>query len=477
MAFNSSSTWAGSVGSSSGWSLETSWWPSDSTSGRSTLASRDGGSLMVTSSSGPTIVTPSSSQLYSSSEIDSASLGQVVSSQSPQLSRLWSRSSSAVVPLSTLESSSASGVSSSSTSASESELSSVRSESSSSSGLERSSASSASSSWASRSSSSSPSSSSDSDTSVIDLSTSSSSSESVIPSTSVLEPQSTPFSSSSATSAWTSTSAPSYTVSQDSRSIYYIYTQLYHITGSTTTFDTGLPTTTARAKTVTSSFSVPTSTQTRGIQFYENWLDGGLGEASSPSSPTKNKIIGGVVGGVAGALLCGIVLWLMFFRRRKKTTKAPRGFTSKIGRRAGYPLPSQASDHDQEKVSPPATGSGQTALLSRIKSKAMAQISRNKGETDPRNDSGNPFQDEFNFQARRPPPIPPSRNITGIYASADPEVPVDHRFSYVSSLTDSSYISSTQGNYSSMSSSSIRLAPDAERNPSESARGFLREVI
>lgn len=162
----------------------------------------------------------------------------------------------------------------------------------------------------------------------------------------------------------------------------------------------------------------------------------------------------------------------MFFRRRKK---APREFTSKIGRRAGYPLPSQPLDHDQEKVAASAASNGQAALLSRIKS--MAQISKNKSETDPRNDTGNPFQDEFNFQDRRPPPIPPSRNVAGLQAPAIPEVPVDHRFSYVSSLTDSSYVSSSQGDFSSMSSTPIRLAPDNERDHSESAQGFLREVI
>ncbi|QLQ82040.1 hypothetical protein HG537_0G02940 [Torulaspora globosa] len=454
MAFNGSSTWIAGVGSS--------WW-SGSVNGRSRIRSGDVGSFTVSESVssssfssllGPSIVTPSSSQLYSSSETSSESLGQFISSESAELSSLWSRSSSVFVPLSTWESSSGSG----------SEFSFVWSQSSS---FDVSSVS-VTSSWISDTSL--LSSSFYSVSSSMDISTSLSSSQSVVSSTSVLEPQ--PISSSSAASTTsTSTPAPSYTVSQDSRSVYYIYTQLYHITGSTTTFDTGLPATTARRKTDTSSFSVPTSTQTRGIQFYENWLDGNLGEASGPSNPTKNKIIGGVVGGVAGALLCGIVLWLMFFRRRGKTKKAPRGFTSKIGRRAGYPLPSQPLDHDQEKVYPPATSNGQTALLSRIKNKAMAQISKNRSETDP-NDNGNPFQDEFNFQARRPPPIPPSRNTP-----ASQDVPVDHRFSYVSSLTDSSYISSTQGDFSSISSTSIRLATDGERNPSESAHGFLREVI
>lgn len=254
---------------------------------------------------------------------------------------------------------------------------------------------------------------------------------------------------------------------------------MYHITGSTTTFDTGLPTTTARAKTATSSFSVPTSTQTKSLQFYQNWLDGDLGESNGPSTPTKNKIIGGVVGGVGGAILCCIVIWFMFFRRRKEKTQATRGFTSEIGRRAGYPVPSQQAEHDQEKAVPPETNNGQTAFLSRIKNKAMAQMSKNKSEVGSHGDSGNPFQDEFNFQARQQPPIPPPRNIQGSHNSypAGHDVPIDNRFSYVSSMTDSSYISSAQGDYSSMSSTSIRLAPEGNRNPSETSYGFLREVI
>lgn len=273
----------------------------------------------------------------------------------------------------------------------------------------------------------------------------------------------------------TSASSPRYTVSSDSKSAFIIYTQQYYITGSSTTFETGLPTTTVRAKTATSSFSVPSTTQTRDLGFYQNWLNGSLGESGSPTTPAKNKIIGGVVGGVGGLLLCSIVIWLMFFRRRKNKAEPTVGFTYEIGRRAGYPSQSQSVDIDQEKTQP----TRQAPFLARIKNKAIAQISKNRNSV-PQNEESDPFQEEFDFRKRPQPPIPParSRHDTNQEVSTRPayDVPIDHRFSYVSSLTDSSYISSAQGDYSSLSSTSVRLPSDVP-NHSESSHGFLREVI
>lgn len=264
---------------------------------------------------------------------------------------------------------------------------------------------------------------------------------------------------------------PSYIISSSSKSEYIIYTQHYRITGSSTTFETGLPTTTVRAKTATSSFSVPTATQTRDLQFYQNWLSGSLDDSSSSTSPTRNKIIGGVVGGVGGLLICTIIVWFMFFRRRRSKAPSATGFTYEIGRRAGYPSQSQSIDLDQEKVLPAVQGS----FLSRMKNKAIARLSRGR-ETLEQPEDRDPFQDEFNFRERPQPAALPPRRQPEPTTRAAYDVPIDHRFSYVSSMTDSSYISSAQGDYSSLSSTSLRLPPDVA-NRSEGSHGFLREVI
>lgn len=266
--------------------------------------------------------------------------------------------------------------------------------------------------------------------------------------------------------------------------MYYIYTQMYEITGSTTTFNTGILSTVELAKSASTSFSVPQTTSTKDIQFYQNWLDGSLGNSGAQlQNATKNKIIGGVVGGVGGLIICSLILWLMFSRRKKnKDKEANTSFSSEIGRRVGYPLPSPSLDANEEKIITPDNSTG--AIFSKIKNKAKAfpQISRNVNDTgEDNNNDDNPFQNEFNFEARLPPPpVPPPRKTTMQYPIPGGEgtSQTDGRYSYVSSMSDSSFASSA-GDYSTMSSTSIRLGSEYNNynNAPGSSQGFLREVI
>lgn len=291
------------------------------------------------------------------------------------------------------------------------------------------------------------------------------------------------FSSSSSEQYSSSSSSDSgFSVSQNAQSVYYIYTQMYQITGSTTTFNTGILSTVELAKSASTSFSVPQTTSTKDIQFYQNWLNGNLGDSGAQSpNATKNKIIGGVVGGVGGLIICSLIIWLMFSRRRKnKDEQVNTSFSSEIGRRAGYPLPSPSPDANEEKIITQDNGTG--AIFSKIKNKAKAfpQMSRNVEDSREDNHDDNPFQNEFNFEARIPPPVPPPRKATMQYPIPGGEATsqTDGRYSYVSSMSDSSYVSSA-GDHSTMSSTSIRLGSEYNNNNNVpgSSQGFLREVI
>lgn len=99
--------------------------------------------------------------------------------------------------------------------------------------------------------------------------------------------------------------------------------------------------------------------------------------------------------------------------------------------------------------------------------------------------SENPFRDEFNFRRRPviPPPVPPPRkmhsNTQYPATSRSSNTPRDNRSSYVSSLGDSSFVSSLQGDYSTLSSGPIRLDPGNYNagNPEGPYGGFFREVV
>ncbi|CAI4049705.1 hypothetical protein SKDZ_14G1470 [Saccharomyces kudriavzevii ZP591] len=273
----------------------------------------------------------------------------------------------------------------------------------------------------------------------------------------------------------TSTSNPAYNMgpissSGDSKTIYYFYTQAYDITGSSTTFATGLPTTIALAKSAATSFLAPSSTITADMSFYQHWLDGSLDNNQNQGTSKSNTgtIVGSVVGGVGGILVCALVVWFILFKKRKakRAFKESDSFSHEIGRRTGFPTTAQAKEtslHAQE--SGAQQGSIENASTS------------------------NPFSNEFNFKARGVPPVPLPRNGMTINNFSqnmrNDAMNTENRFSYGSSFTYSSLGSSTQGGFSTLSSNSIRLghgldnnASNDGRNPSQNnSEGFLREII
>lgn len=316
------------------------------------------------------------------------------------------------------------------------------------------------------------------------VSGSSSLQQALTPSTS--STSSTLSTSSTSFSTWassTSSNEPGFSVSTNLKSIYYIYTQMYEITGSSTTFSTGLPTTTViDAQLSTSIFSTPKSTMTKDLEFYEKWANGNLATTSLNQS-RKNKIIGGVVGGVGGLILCCLVIFFFFWKKRKDSKKV-KGFSSEIGRRAGYPFPSSEGDIYEEKTA--ITDNSAGAVFARIKDRAIPPILKKVApEQEIPISEGDPFQNEFNFESRVRPPLPPPRKNTASNSHVSPNIPsnptpirevetTDNRYSYVSSMSESS----AQGDYSTMSSTSIRLGMQGHDNSlSHSSQGFFREVI
>lgn len=227
-----------------------------------------------------------------------------------------------------------------------------------------------------------------------------------------------------------------------------VYTQTYEFTDSRTSFLTGIVTTATITGDATSTFDISTPTITKDTKLYQNWLNGGsldnTGEPSASHSRITNKgaIIGGVIGGVCGILICSLLVWFVFKRRRRGR-----------GERE-----SCLKGSDVEGRFNTGSFSGGHRYYT--------------GKNDSSMDS-NPFRQEFNFNK---PVVPPPRN-GGVRAST---LPHDNRFSLNSSLTGSS-IGSTinSGSYSSMSSNSIRLGSDFEdnRNSAQLANGFLREII
>lgn len=258
--------------------------------------------------------------------------------------------------------------------------------------------------------------------------------------------------------------------SEDSQTIYYFYTQAYDITGSSTTFATGLPTTVALAKSAVSSFSVPSSTITADMSFYQHWLNGGLDDNQNQGTSKSNTgtIVGSIVGSIGGILVCAVIVWFLLFRKRKgkRELKENSSFCHEIGRRTGFPTTAQAREtsvHAQD------SGAQQTNMDS--------------------NSTNNPFSNEFNFKARCATAVPPSRNGVTLdnpsQTIRNDSMNSNNRFSYVSSFTYSSLGSSTQGGFSALSSNSINLGPGLNNNVSnderasarDTSQGFLREII
>lgn len=287
----------------------------------------------------------------------------------------------------------------------------------------------------------------------------------------------TPYTTTTSTTPLTS-SSQTYSIgvvssSEDSQTIYYFYTQAYDITGSSTTFTTGLPTTVALAKSaVRSSFSVPSSTVTADMSFYQHWLNGGLDSNQNQDTSKSNTgtIVGSIVGSIGGILVCAVIVWFLLFKRRKnkRELKENSSFRHEIGRRTGFPTTAQARETSVHAQDP-----------------AAQQTNTESSSTN------NPFSNEFNFRARgtAPPPPPPPRNGIILDNSSqnisNDSMNPDNRFSYVSSFTYSSLGSSTQGGFSALSSNSINLGhglnnsvPNDERGSAQDkTHGFLREII
>ncbi|CDF89341.1 ZYBA0S04-01926g1_1 [Zygosaccharomyces bailii CLIB 213] len=295
-----------------------------------------------------------------------------------------------------------------------------------------------------------------------------------------------------------------YSVSYDTKYAYYIYTQTYIITDATTTFGTGIPTTVEEPRSVSTTFSAPQTIVTQDMQFYNNWLNSGVGHTNAQHSSGSGKsdtgkIVGGVVGGVCGFLACCLVTWIFFRRRRnghKGILKSAQGFSSEIGSRmddSSSQEPQVPAFGEKPQASSDNNNNG-TPLFSIFRTQKIPETENGEANLDlflnPNQQreskaSENPFRDEFNFRRRPaiPPPVPPPRkmhsNTQYPATSRSSNTPRDNRSSYVSSLGDSSFVSSLQGDYSTLSSGPIRLDPGNYNagNPEGPHGGFFREVV
>ncbi|QLG74264.1 hypothetical protein HG535_0G01480 [Zygotorulaspora mrakii] len=277
-----------------------------------------------------------------------------------------------------------------------------------------------------------------------------------------------------------------FSISTSSDSIYLFYTQMYEITGSSTTFETGLPTKTVlNINAATSGFNSQKTTMTTGVDFYERWMRANQDRSRSNSSQAnRDKIIGGVVGGVGGFIACCLVIFFIYWKRRTGQRETVKGFSSEIGRRAGYPWPASGDDTNEEKDA--LDDHNADTILARIRNGTML---RNKPpQQAPLVDESDPFQNEFNFESRRRPrpPLPPPRKAASVQNQPPTSVesrnvgqilemdPEENRYSYISSMSESSALVDD----STMSSTSIRLGMYGHNNTvSDSTQGFFREVI
>lgn len=207
---------------------------------------------------------------------------------------------------------------------------------------------------------------------------------------------------------------------------YYVYTQQYLFTDSTTTFETGLLYTTSFPKLVTTSFQVPQNTITAPVSEYNKYLRGSLDDGNTRAhGANTGPIVGGVVGGIGGLLASALVIWVLFFRRKSHNTKD----TFPVG------------DNSQQ-------------------------------QGDIRHE-GDPFENEFDFHQRStPPPVPPARKIIPQSVSENLADLQDLRFSYATTTTDNSAGTSSQESNSILSSIEPYGANIVHEN-----EAFLREII
>lgn len=270
-----------------------------------------------------------------------------------------------------------------------------------------------------------------------------------------------------------------YSVSENQVSIFYIYTQQYDFTDSTTSFTTGLPTTIAVAWTneneVTTTFSVPQSTITTNASVYAMWVSGELGTSSSTEDTSSSKsnvgiIVGSVVGSVGGILLCFLLFWFIIFRRRRNKSNQSdfdKGFVHDIHNSINYSS-TRSESFKKEYISP--------------KKNNKNNINGNDSGISP----NNPFKNESEFDNRGPLPIPlPRKKYSNNLLPNQRNSSNDNRSSYTISTSDSSMDSSMIDDFSTFSSTSIRLDPrnsspftnDNDNRHNSHPQGFFREII
>ncbi|CCD25651.1 Tda7p NDAI_0F03330 [Naumovozyma dairenensis CBS 421] len=263
-----------------------------------------------------------------------------------------------------------------------------------------------------------------------------------------------------------------YSVYPSSNIYFYVYTQMYDFTDSSTTFITGLPTTVSLQGSPTTLLTIPTSTITKGTAFYKEWLNGNLDSQQLTSNShdqtrtnKKGAIIGGVVSGICVASLCAAIIWVFIIRvRRRRSRKNGVLFQQDQNRRySNY--------------------CGNIVQVDTNK-KSRWLNSKKYNNSNTWTDTGSV---KVNSSKRvQPPPVPPPRKTTinripSTFTLANSLLPSDIRLSYTSSTTGSSIDLSQLGSYSSMSTTPIRVVPELHDNTtgthSSNKQGFLREII
>ncbi|SCU96632.1 LAME_0F16908g1_1 [Lachancea meyersii CBS 8951] len=254
------------------------------------------------------------------------------------------------------------------------------------------------------------------------------------------------------------------------------YTRSYIITESSTTFTTQLSRVSVLGTQEAATFSAPTAAATTDLAFYNRWLSGTLDSgqfSGSVSSGHRNTIIASVVGSVGGFLLAALIIWAMFFWRRKRRVNTTRGFSHEIGCRLDDPsemadnLNSEQNHHatnlssneDEEFLKGKYSSFGRKLPLWHKNDDKLKKDTLMAQPRVPERSQANPFQDEFDFQKRLPlpPPVPTQ------------DLPLHSSFSYASADT------SSVSDAGSDSSSSIQLSrPNAV---ARSTQSFLRELL
>ncbi|AGO10321.1 AaceriABL135Cp [[Ashbya] aceris (nom. inval.)] len=248
---------------------------------------------------------------------------------------------------------------------------------------------------------------------------------------------------------------------------FVVYSQKYKFTASYTTFYTQLPTTTSLRYAETATYSVPTAVITTDVAYFKGLLPGALDEPpQSPHGTQKRTIIGSVVGSVCGLLVCAMAAYFLLYRRRqrRKQYSVAREFTHELGRRMEYAAdtdePSERSPPGRRVPQPPAVRAGNA-----------------RSAPPPEKAAGDPFGDEFAGLTRGP--------ETAALPVSGGDAYFTNRYSYVSSIDDTTTDQHTDHSYSSeLDSIPIHLAPNerADRQhmgaaTNTASQSFLKEVI